>query len=114
MTEYTADEIASLLAGSTLYHRPVEGSAHGPTLIPMYFAADGHMFAAMGGTVRRARWTVFGGGYQLDWDNGLQGSRSIIERLDGRLVTINPDGRTPRSTIEQIAKGDPENLGMPD
>lgn len=106
-----SDQIDGLLRGATAYHRLAEGSALGQGEVPFYFGSDGRAAARMpNGVVRTGAWRIGDDSYYLDWDDGLQNSRTFLEKAISSIVARNADTGSVRSSIVRIVPGDAEGL----
>ncbi|MEH3046610.1 hypothetical protein [Sphingomonas adhaesiva] len=107
----TKEQIGALVRGATLYHTLAEGASHGAGVAIFYFDPNGRAAARLpSGKLMAGVYRVEDGGYVVDWDNGLQNSRSILAKEGGLLVCRNAVDGQLRSTVERIMFGDPEDL----
>lgn len=107
----TLDQIDALVRGATLYHRLAEGSQQGAGVAIFYFDNDGRAAARLpSGKQMVGNYYLEDGGYVMNWDGGLQNSRSTLVKEDGALVCRNATDGVLRSTIEKIVFGNPEGL----
>jgi hypothetical protein len=105
------EQIDALIRGSTIYQQLAEGSPLGVGEVAFYFEADGRAAARMpDGKVRTGVWRIDGNQYRVDWDGGLQNSRSSLTKANGSIVVRNATDGTTRSTINKIVPGNVEGL----
>lgn len=106
-----AEQIDGLIRGATVYHRLPEGSSHGTGEVAFYFGQDGRAIARFpGGKSQTGTWRIEGDTYRLDWEGGLQNSRSSLTKENGSIVVRNAADGTVRSQIVRIVPGNPEGL----
>ena len=106
-----ADQLDSLIRGCTLYHELAEGSPQGQGEVAFFFGDGGGAAARLpSGKVMRGSWRIDGGAYRLDWDGGLQGSRSFLTKEGGSITVRNAADGVVRSKVVKIVPGNPEGL----
>ncbi|MEE1656942.1 hypothetical protein VB618_12100 [Microvirga sp. CF3062] len=106
-----ADQIDGLLRGATAYHKLVDNSPLGQGEVPFFFGEDGQAAARMpDARVRTGTWHLEEKAYCLNWDDGLQNSRTVLTKVDGTIVASNADTGVARSTIVRVVPGDAEGL----
>jgi hypothetical protein len=106
-----AEQIDGLIRGATVYHRLPEDSPHGAGEVAFYFGMDGRAVARFpSGKVQTGVWQIEGDAYRLDWDGGLQNSRSSLTKEDGSIVVRNVSDGAIRSRIIKIVPGNAEGI----
>jgi hypothetical protein len=107
----TGEQMDGLIRGNTVYQRLAPGSPLGIGEVAFYFGESGRAAARMvDGTVRTGAWRIDGDCYRVDWDGGLQNSRSaLIKEKDGVSVRNVADGAV-RTTITKVVPGNVEAL----
>jgi hypothetical protein len=106
-----ADRIDGLIRGATIYHQLTGGSPHGAGEVAFYFGPDGRAAARFpSGKVQTGAWQIEGDAYRLDWDGGLQNSRSSLTKEDGAIVVRNASDGVVRSHIVRVVPGNAEKL----
>ncbi|MEE1655983.1 hypothetical protein VB618_07230 [Microvirga sp. CF3062] len=106
-----AEQIDGLIRGATVYHRLTDGSPHGAGEVAFYFEPDGRAVARFpSGKIQTGAWQIEGDVYRLDWDGGLQNSRSSLTKEDGAIVVRNASDGVVRSRIIRIVPGNAEGL----
>ena len=110
----TRQQLAELVIGNTLHHELAAGSPQGDGTAVFYFAPDGRATARLpSGRIMQGDYEVDDGGYRLNWDRGLQNSRSSLNYEDGVLTCRNRSDGALRSIIAKIAAGDAEEISAP-
>ncbi len=106
-----ADQLDGLVRGCTFYHELAEGSPQGEGEVAFFFGDDGRAAARLpSGKVMKGTWRIDGDVYCLDWDGGLQGSRSSLTKEAGSIVVRNAADGVVRSTIKRIVPGNSEGI----
>ena len=106
-------QLAGLVIGSTLYHRLAPGSPQGEGEAVFYFGPEGRAAARLpSGKLMRGAFCIEDSAYRLNWDCGLQNSRSTLSPEPGGVYAChNAESGTLRSTVVRIEKGDTESIG---
>lgn len=106
-------QLDALLTGHTLYIAVPPGPAGGPDggIAPFKYGADGTAAAALpAGTTLVGTWSIEGGQYCVDWDNGPKGSCTALRKTDAAIELYDTGAGEVRGTVERIVPGNPENL----
>ena len=105
-------QLADLVIGSTLYHQLAPGSPQGEGEAVFYFGAEDRAAARLpSGKLMRGSYSIEDSAYRLNWDGGLQNSRSTLSpEPGGGYACRNAENGTLRSTVVRIDKGDPESI----
>ncbi len=107
----TGAQIDGLIRGNTVHQLLAPGSPLGVGEVAFYFSDGGRAAARMvGGSVRKGSWQIDENGYRVDWDGGLQGSRSTLTKENGAILVRNAADGALRTTITKIVPGNPEGL----
>lgn len=109
----STEQLATLVRGATLYHRLAPGAPQGEGEAAFYFDRNGRAAARLpNGTLMRGSYVVENGAYRMDWDGGLQNSRSTLtQEADGTYACRNAADGTLRSIVTRVRDGDTETLG---
>ncbi|MBV9079454.1 MAG: hypothetical protein JO048_18475 [Methylobacteriaceae bacterium] len=108
----TTEDLLRLLPGRTLHHELAPGSPQGEGLALFHFGADGRAVARLpGGRLISGAYRIQDDAYVLDWDGGLQNSRSTLTPDEsGRYICRNAETGAVRSTVVDVVDGDPAGL----
>jgi hypothetical protein len=106
-------QIDGLLTGNTVYIDLPTGGPGGPEggVAPFLYGSDGRAAARLpAGPTLTGTWTIDGGRYCVDWENGPKHSCTRLVKSSAAIILIDADMGQARGTVQKIVPGNPENL----